>query len=388
MKKVRIGMIGAGFISRIHLEAFRRVYGLQASVEAVCARSPSTKDFAAEFGIPRVYSDYKELLKDPDIDVVDICTPPQLHSTMVEESIMAGKHVICEKPFTGYFGMPGDVHPVGKVCKQKMYDSVMETMEKTAEIVRKSGLIFCYAEDWVYAPAVTKAAEILKKTKDKVLFFKADESHSGSHAWHAAEWAHTGGGSMIRQGCHPLSAVLYLKMVEAEARGEKFSVESVMCDTGVVTENLTKEERRFITANPVDVEDWSVLSLTFGDKTKAAIFSGDFVTGGVRNLIEFNTNTGTIACNIAPNTNMMTYTADASILKDIYVTEKVETTAGWQYVLLDEESARGYIQEAQDFMECIAEGREPLAGLDLAYETTKLTYAGYLSAEKGARIKV
>ena len=388
MKKVRIGMVGAGFISRIHLESYKRVYGLQASVEAVCARSDTTKDFAAAYGIPKVYSDYHDLMKDPDIDVVDICTPPQLHAVMIGEFLSAGKHVISEKPFTGYFGVPGDVQPVGKVCKRKMYDAVLEGMERTAGIVRKSGRLFCYAEDWVYAPAVAKASEILKKTGDKILFLKAEESHSGSHAWHAAEWAQTGGGSMIRQGCHPLSAVLHLKMTEAKARGEAFSVESVVCDTGVVTERLTKEERRFIAANPVDVEDWSMLSLTFGDGTKAAIFSGDFVTGGVRNLIEFNTNTGTLVCNIAPNNGMMTYAADASVLKDVYLTEKVETTAGWQYVLLDEESARGYLQEAHDFMECVATGRQPLSGLDLAYETIKITYAGYLSAETGARVRL
>lgn len=388
MKKVRIGIIGAGFITKIHIEAFRRVYGLQASVEAVCARSESVKDFAAAHGIPKVYRDYRDLLKDPEIDVVDICTPPQLHATMIEEALMAGKHVISEKPFTGYFGKDGDELPIGNVCKQKMYDTVMEEMDRTAEVIKKSGKLFCYAEDWVYAPAVTKATEILKKTKDKILFLKADESHSGSHAWHAAEWAHTGGGSMIRQGCHPLSAVLHLKMVEAKARGEAFSVDSVVCDTGVVTGGLSENERRFITAKPVDVEDWSMLSLTFGDGTKATVFSGDFVTGGVRNLIEFNTNTGTIACNIAPNTAMMAYSADASILKDVYVTEKVETTAGWQYVLLDEESARGYIQEAQDFTECVAFGREPLSSLDLAYETIKITYAGYLSAQKGGKVKL
>ena len=73
-----------------------------------------------------------------------------------------------------------------------------------------------YAEDWVYAPAVAKTAEILNATRDKILFMKAEESHSGSHAAHAAQWAMTGGGALIRQGCHPLSAVLHLKQVEAQ----------------------------------------------------------------------------------------------------------------------------------------------------------------------------
>ena len=92
-----------------------------------------------------------------------------------------------------------------------------------------------YAEDWIYAPAVTKTAEILKATKDKILFMKGEESHSGSHAAHAAQWAMTGGGSLIRMGCHPLSAVLYLKQVEARARGETIGVASVTCDVGNVT---------------------------------------------------------------------------------------------------------------------------------------------------------
>ena len=388
MKSVRIGLVGAGFIAHIHMEAYKRVYGVEAKVEAVCARSDKTKEFAAKYGIPKVYSDYRELLKNSDIDVADICTPPQLHSLMIEEFLTAGKHVISEKPFTGYFGLPDDEKPVGKVCKRKMYDAVLESMDRTAEVIRKSDRLFMYAEDWVYAPAVKKASEILKKTGNRILFLKAEESHSGSHAWHAAEWEQTGGGSMIRQGCHPLSAALHLKMLESKARGETFAVQSVLCDTGFVTERLTEEERRFIAARPKDVEDWSMLTLTFHDGTKATIFSGDFVTGGVRNLIEFNTNAGTLICNIAPNNAMMSYAADASVLKDVYLTEKVETHAGWQYVLLDEESARGYLQEAQDFMECVATGRQPLSGLDLAYETIRVTYAGYLSAETGRRVSL
>ena len=386
MRAVRIGLVGAGFIAHIHMEAYKRVYGLEARVEAVCGRSEKTREFAAKYGIPKVYSDYRDLMRDPDIDVADICTPPQLHALMIEEFLAAGKHVISEKPFTGYFGLPDDEKPIGKVCKQRMYDAVLENMNRTAEIIRKSGKLFMYAEDWVYAPAVTKASEILKKTGDKILFLKAEESHSGSHAWHAAEWEQTGGGSMIRQGCHPISAALHLKMTEAKTRGEKFSVASVLCDTGIVTDRLTDEERRFIAARPKDVEDWSMLSLTFHDGTKATIFSGDFVTGGVRNLIEFNTNTGALICNIAPNNTMMSYAADASVLKDVYLTEKVETNAGWQHVLLDETAARGYLQEAQDFMECAATGRPPLSGLDLAYETIRVIYAGYLSAEKGAKV--
>ena len=201
--------------------------------------------------------------------------------------MQTGKHVICEKPFAGYFGRDGDTAPIGKhVPKALMYERVCEEMEKTAAAIRATGKLFMYAEDWVYAPAVTKTAEILRATKDKILFMKGEESHSGSHAAHAAQWAMTGGGSLIRMGCHPLSAVLYLKQVEAKARGETIGVASVTGDVGNVAACLKPDERAYIKANPVDVEDWGTLTLTFSDGTKATIFSGDMIMGGVRNLIE------------------------------------------------------------------------------------------------------
>jgi hypothetical protein len=80
-------------------------------------------------------------------------------------------------------------------------------------------------------------------------------------------------------GCHPLSTVLYLKQVEAKARGERVTVSSVTADVGNVAACLPDKERTFIKANPVDVEDWGMLTLTFSDGTKATVFSGDMIMG-------------------------------------------------------------------------------------------------------------
>ena len=243
-----------------------------------------------------------------------------------------------------------------------------------------------YAEDWVYAPALAKTVEILNATSDKILFMKAEESHSGSHAAHAAQWSMTGGGSLIRMGCHPLAAVLYLKRVEARARGETIGVRDVTADVGNVAACLAPSERPFIKANPVDVEDWGMMTVTFTDGTKAVVLSGDMIMGGVRNLIETYTNSGSLFANITPNNQMTTYMTDESKLGGVYFTEKVDRKTGWQFVCLEEEWTRGYLQEIQDFMECVATGRQPLADLELAYETTRIQYAGYWAAEEGRRI--
>jgi predicted dehydrogenase len=387
MPKVRVGLVGCGFVAELHMYAYKRVYGVDAEVTAVAARGDQVLEFAKKHQIPTTYRDFRELIADKAIDVVDICTPPALHAEMIVAAMQAGKHVICEKPFSGYFGRAGDQTPIGKrVPKALMYERVMEEMERTCAEIKASGRLFMYAEDWVYAPAVTKMVEILEATKDKILFMKAEESHSGSHAAHAAQWAMTGGGSLIRMGCHPLSAVIYLKQVEAKARGETISVTAVTGDVGNVAAGLPPQERTYIKSNPVDVEDWGMLTLTFSDGTKSTVFSGDMIMGGVRNVVETYTSGGSLFANITPNNHLTSYLTDEAKLASVYITEKVDRKTGWQFVCLEEEWTRGYLQEIQDFMECVALGRQPHAGVALAYETIKVNYAGYWSAEDGRRI--
>jgi len=387
MLKVRVGLVGCGFVAELHMYAYKRVYGVEAQVSAVAARGANVVDFAKKHHIAKTYRDFRELIADPDLDVIDICTPPMLHASMIVDAMQAGKHVICEKPFAGYFGREGDKTPIGKhVPKSLMYERVMEEMDKTCKAVGASGKLFMYAEDWVYAPAIAKIVEVLKATKDKVLFMKGEESHSGSHAAHAAQWAMTGGGSLIRMGCHPLSAVLYLKQVEAKARGERIAVSAVTADVGNVAACLADGERTYIKAKPVDVEDWGTLTLTFSDGTKSTVFSGDMIMGGVRNVVEAYTNGGSLFANITPNNHLMSYLTDEEKLAGVYITEKVDRKTGWQYICLEEEWTRGYLQEIQDFMECVAQKREPLAELALAYETIKVNYAAYWSADEGRRV--
>jgi predicted dehydrogenase len=387
MTKVRVGLVGTGFVAELHMCAYRRVYGVDARVVAAVSRSDQVEAFAEKHKIAHTYREYHALLADPTIDVVDICTPPALHAQMIIDAVRAGKHVICEKPFTGYFGRPGDEAPIGKhVRKQAMYEHVVAEMKDLRAAIENSGRLFMYAEDWVYAPALAKTVEILNATRDKILFMKAEESHSGSHAAHAAQWSMTGGGSLIRMGCHPLAAILYLKRVEAGARGETIGVRDVTADVGNVAACLAPSQRPFIKANPIDVEDWGMLTVTFTDGTKAVVLSGDMIMGGVRNLIETYTNSGALFANITPNNQMTTYMTDETKLGGVYFTEKVDRKTGWQFICLEEEWTRGYLQEIQDFMECVATGRQPLADLELAYETTRVQYAGYWAAEEGRRV--
>ena len=96
-KPIQIGVIGVSFGTKVQIPAFLSE-GI--GVAAVCAAHADRAEKAAdEFGIPQVFTDYKKMIREADIDAVSIVTPPFLHHEMTIEAIKAGKHVICEKPF-------------------------------------------------------------------------------------------------------------------------------------------------------------------------------------------------------------------------------------------------------------------------------------------------
>ena len=90
MARIRVGLIGCGFVSELHMYAFRRVYGVDVEVAAVAARGDHVVEFAGRHGIPRVYRSFAELIADRELDVIDICTPPNLHADMIVASMQAG----------------------------------------------------------------------------------------------------------------------------------------------------------------------------------------------------------------------------------------------------------------------------------------------------------
>lgn len=390
MTRVRIGFIGTGFAAALHAEAYRKVCGVEAQLVACASPSGRAADFARRFGIPEALNDYRELLRRKDVDLVDICTPNVLHRPMVLEAAAAGKHIVCEKPLTGYFGRPGDSEPVGeKVDRATMFDAVRAQTAEIRDAVRRAGVLFMYAENWVYAPPVTKAKRVLKATGGTILSLRAEEAHSGSHAAYAREWRLAGGGSLLRQGAHPVAAVIHLKHHEGLLkRGEPIRVKSVAGEVGNLLKipGVAEEAGGWLASGPTDVEDWASATLTFTDGTKAVVVAADSVLGGIRNVLEVFLSRAVVRCNMNPNDAVLVYTPSAEVLGDEYVAEKVETKGGWQYAAPDEDWMRGYPHEAQDFVECVSAGREPLSGLDLACETAEVVYAAYLSAEQGRRV--
>jgi predicted dehydrogenase len=97
MKPIRTAIIGTGFMGRVHLEAVRRVESVE-TVAIAGRNAEAARRMGAGFSIAMIASDYREVLCDPEIDAVHICTPNAQHFPMAKDALQAGKSVLCEKP--------------------------------------------------------------------------------------------------------------------------------------------------------------------------------------------------------------------------------------------------------------------------------------------------
>jgi predicted dehydrogenase len=379
---LRVGIVGARFAADLHAENYRRLRGHSMELTAVASRNESqAQDFARRHEIGRAWGDYRALVESSDVDVVDICAATDVHHEIAVAAAQAGKHVIVEKPLTGYFGDGGD-------ARDRMLVGALRNADAVLEAVAKSGVTLCYAEDFVYAPPVAKLKRLMQAGRGPLLELRAEESHSGSHAAYARTWKTAGGGSLLRMGSHPVGVVLHLKHHEGLLReGRPIRARSVMADVGRLTQLAhVQAATTYLRVGWQDVEDWAVAVITFEDGTKATVHSNDTTLGGVRNTVTAYMTNAVVQVNINPNTALTAYSADPSVWEAEYITEKVETKAGWQFPSPDEDWMRGYPQELEDFVDAIRTRREPVAGGALAREVVEVIYAGYLSAATGRRV--
>jgi len=328
---------------------------------------------------------FEEVLSDPEIDVVDIATPPNMHKSMIIQAMGAGKHVICEKPLTGYFGREGDPEQADRVSKKKMLLEVRKDMAEIVQAPKRTGKKFCYSENWVYAPAFQRACQLIKAKGTTVVHIDSFLCHKGSPAEYVKVWAKSGGGTLARNLTHPLCAALYLKRLEMESRGLSYGVKSIACDCAQVTRGI---ESRYIEVAPLDTEDWSHAIVTFTDGTKATLTAADTFVGQSVNRFDIYGNDAVMKCNFAPNSLLDVYFSDDKGIENEFITEKDDHNLGIKHAAVCEETIRGYLGELQDFMKCIAYDREPMAGLDIALETLDLVQLAYYSAEQGRCVEI
>ncbi|HOD84334.1 MAG: Inositol 2-dehydrogenase/D-chiro-inositol 3-dehydrogenase [Planctomycetes bacterium ADurb.Bin126] len=381
-KTVRSGIVGAGFSATFHFEAVRKVYGVDAQVQGVFAADrEQAQRYAKERDI-RCFESLDELLD--NVDLVHCCVPVSVHEQVAVAALQRDKFAIVEKPMTGYCGPGTDGWNGGEAPKQVALESAMASVERMLAAEKKSKGRILYAENWVYAPSIQKEREILAKTGAQILWIHGEEAHSGSHAKTYAYWKFSGGGVMIGKGCHPLTAALYLKRVEGQVRnGKPIKPKSVSARIHAITRLPDFRDEGHIRCDYYDIDDWSMMHVTFEDGTCATIFASDIVLGGIHNWLEVCANNHRTICNINPNNQMNTYNPVDAAFQDIYVVEKTGTKQGWSNPAPDEDFSTGYPQEIEAFYRAAAYGTPTETDSLLGADTISTIYSAYVSAENG-----
>jgi predicted dehydrogenase len=157
-KKINAAIVGTGFIGPAHLEALRRIPNIE--VSALCEVTIElAKEKASLLGIPNAYT-FEEMLKQPDIDVVHICTPNFLHFSQSKAALLAGKHVVCEKPLATKIEEAEELVALAKEkglvnavhFNLRYYPIVrqMKTMREQGELGEVYSIMGSYLQDWLY----------------------------------------------------------------------------------------------------------------------------------------------------------------------------------------------------------------------------------------------
>jgi len=386
---IRVGLVGSGNAAVFHYAAYQRVTGIPVTVAGVTSLDKAQcAEFARRRGI-QAFDSLSEMLA--HVDVIDNCTPGYAHEPVSIAAFEAGKHVVVEKPFTGNYGPPGDETFAGnRFPKERMLEQAVESARRVIAAGLKSGKKLCYAENWIYAPAVQKEAEILSKSRGQILWALGGQSHSGSPSPAYGIWKLSGGGSVVGKSCHPLTAILYLKQIEGSTLyGKAIRPKTVSARTHEITRNPQFIDKKYIRTDYKDIEDYCQIHVVFEDGMVADVFASEIVMGGVHNWLEIFANNHRTRCNMSPNNAIELYNPSEEQLADVYLMERLGTKQGWSNPAPDESFMFGYPQEIQDFMEAVATGREPKSGMLAASDSVGVLYASYLSTErKGAEVDV
>jgi predicted dehydrogenase len=199
---IGVGMAGAGFwADTVHLPAFHRIPGF--SVVGILSGTPDNgRKAAAKFGIPKVYESSMDLVRDPDIQLVNICVPNYLHADIALAAFEHGKDVICIKPLA---------HNLAAAIE----------MVRAAE---RSGRRLFYAENVPFIPALTRVKALVASGVYGDLFrLKACEGIGQPHAAWFSDPAQSGGGCIVDMAVHGLS---FLKWMAGDSRPVRISAEA------------------------------------------------------------------------------------------------------------------------------------------------------------------
>ncbi|MHC4488073.1 MAG: Gfo/Idh/MocA family protein [Planctomycetota bacterium] len=342
--RVKVGIIGSQFQAHCHAEAFRQIPDA-AQVVAVASPTPGhAEKLVKEYGIERIFTDYRQMLAEDDIEMVTITAPNYLHAQMTVDIANAGKHVLCEKP----------------LCM------TLEEADLMIETCKRKGVLLMYAEELFFTPKYVRAKEMAEQGAfGKVYMVKQCEKHFGPHAPWFWDVEQSGGGVFMDMGCHGI-AFCYWFLNRPE-------VKNVYCQMGT-----------YVHGDKTKGEDNSVCIIEFSDGAVGVVENSWARRGGMDDRIEVYGEGGVTYANLHMGNALPTY----SEYGYGYAVEKAPTTKGWSYPVFEELWNYGFPQEMCHFARCVRGAEEPQATGQDGRIVQEVLYAGYQSAGTGRKVEL
>lgn len=298
--------------------------------------------FAERFSIPHHLTDYKKMLAMPEIDMVVVGVPNDLHHRITLDAAAARKHVVVEKP----------------LCLS------LAEADQMIDACRKAGVKLMYAEELCFAPKYVRLKQLLDSgALGKPTLVKQAEKHDGPHAPHFWDVERSGGGVVMDMGCHGIE---FFRWMLGRPR-----VKSVYAQ---MSANVHGDKTRG--------EDNAILILEFDNGVTALAEESWTKMGGMDDRAEVHGSQGVAYADLLRGNAIETYSASGYD----YAVEKAGSTKGWSFAIYEEAWNYGFHGEMAHFVDCVRNDRKPLVTGEDGRAVLEVIFAAYESARTGRKV--
>jgi predicted dehydrogenase len=334
---MNIAMLGSGFIGRFYADSIQGYRNKDKIVSIYSRKEESAKKFAADYKVAFATTVLEDAINRPEVDVVCISLPNNLHEEAVMLCCKHKKAVMTTKP-------------LGRNA---------EEAKRMLEAVEKAGIFNGYLEDLVYTPKFIKANESVKSgALGRILWAKSRETHPGPHSDWFWDIEQAGGGCILDLGCHCVE-------IARSYIGKDIKPVEVMCwaDTQV---------------KPIDAEDHAIGLVKYENGAIGQFEVSWTFRGGLDLRDEVMGTEGTIWTNSFLRTGFEMFTTGKSA---DYVAEKAESNSGWLFPVGDELNELGYNHMFMDMFNAIENKTAPKETFYDGYVVNSILDAAYRSAK-------
>jgi predicted dehydrogenase len=335
MKK--IAMLGSGFIARFYADSLQGYRNKDKIVSVYSRKEESAKKFADDYKVSHHTTNMEEAISHPDVDIVCISLPNNLHEEAVMLCCKHKKAVMATKP-------------LGRNAAEA---------KRMMEAAENAGIFNGYLEDLVYTPKFLKAIETVKSGGlGRILWAKSRETHPGPHSEWFWDLEQAGGGCILDLGCHCVE-------IARSYIGKDIKPIEVMCwaDTQV---------------KPIDAEDHAIGLVKYENGAIGQFEVSWTFRGGMDLRDEVMGTEGTIWINNFLRTGFEIFTTGKGAG---YVAEKAESNTGWLFPVGDEINELGYNHMFMDMFNAMEQGKQPKETFYDGYVVNTVLDAAYRSAK-------